>query len=201
MISFCWLKVWNIVRTTNMWWSLLQGIFPTPGLNPGLPYCRRILDQLSHRRSPQRVTEIKRRQTLLEKWHRWTCLTQGCYKPSVCKHSLQSTIKWRAMKRGLPAYMCVFSHSAVSHSAAPWTVAHQAPLSMGILQARILGLPYPAPGHLPSPEIKPRSPILQVDSLPPEPPGKPEKTGVGSLSLFQGIFLTTESNQCLLLCR
>jgi len=33
--------------------SLLQGIFPTQGLNPGLPHCRRILDQLSHKgRSP-----------------------------------------------------------------------------------------------------------------------------------------------------
>ena len=32
--------------------SLLQGIFPTQGLNLGLPYCRRILYQLSHRGSP-----------------------------------------------------------------------------------------------------------------------------------------------------
>ena len=32
--------------------SLLQGIFPTQGLNPGLPYCRRILYPLSHKRSP-----------------------------------------------------------------------------------------------------------------------------------------------------
>ena len=32
--------------------SLLQGIFPTQGLNPGLPYCRRILYQLTHKRSP-----------------------------------------------------------------------------------------------------------------------------------------------------
>ena len=32
--------------------SLLQGIFPTQGLNPGLPHCRRILYQLSHNRSP-----------------------------------------------------------------------------------------------------------------------------------------------------
>ena len=32
--------------------SLLQGIFPTQGLNPGLPHCRRILYQLSHKRSP-----------------------------------------------------------------------------------------------------------------------------------------------------
>ena len=32
--------------------SLLQGIFPTQGLNPGLPYCRWILCQLSHKGSP-----------------------------------------------------------------------------------------------------------------------------------------------------
>ena len=31
--------------------SLLQGIFPTQGSNPGLPYCRRILNQLSHQGS------------------------------------------------------------------------------------------------------------------------------------------------------
>ena len=33
--------------------SLLQGIFPTQGLNPGLPHCRRILFQLSHKGSPR----------------------------------------------------------------------------------------------------------------------------------------------------
>ena len=33
--------------------SFLQGIFPTQGLNPGLPHCRRILYQLSHKGSPQ----------------------------------------------------------------------------------------------------------------------------------------------------
>ena len=33
---------------------------------------------------------------------------------------------------------CVVSHSVVSDTATPWTIAHQAPLSMGILQARIL---------------------------------------------------------------
>ena len=35
--------------------SLLQGIFPTQGLNPGLPHCGRILYQLSHKRSPAHV--------------------------------------------------------------------------------------------------------------------------------------------------
>ena len=33
--------------------SLLQGIFPTQGLNPGLPHCRRILYQMSHKGSPR----------------------------------------------------------------------------------------------------------------------------------------------------
>ena len=44
----------------------------------------------------------------------------------------------------------------------------------GILQARILGwVAFPSPGDLPNPWIKPRSPILQADSLPSEPPAKP----------------------------
>ena len=33
--------------------SLLQRIFPTQGSNPGLPHCRRILYQLSHKGSPR----------------------------------------------------------------------------------------------------------------------------------------------------
>ena len=44
----------------------------------------------------------------------------------------------------------------------------------GIFQARILGwvAHFPSPGDLPNPGIEPRSPALQVDSLPAEPPGK-----------------------------
>ena len=73
---------------------------------------------------------------------------------------------------------------------------------MGILQARILEwLPCPLPGDLPNPGIKSRSPSLQADSLPSDSPGKPKNTGVDSLSLRQGIFLTQELNQGLLYCR
>ena len=46
------------------------------------------------------------------------------------------------------------------------------------------GLPCPPPGNLPNPGIKPSSPILHLDYLPSEPPGKPKHTGVGSLSLL-----------------
>ena len=52
-----------------------------------------------------------------------------------------------------------------------------------------------------NPGIEPRSPSLQADSLPAEPPGKPGNRGEGSLSLLQQIFLTQESNKGLLHCR
>ena len=57
------------------------------------------------------------------------------------------------------------------------------------------GYPFPSPEDLPDPEIEPRSPSFQADSLPAESQGKPKNTGVGSLSLLQGIFLTQEPNQ------
>ena len=57
-----------------------------------------------------------------------------------------------------------------------WTVAHQAPLSMGFSRQEYWsGLPFPSPGDLPDPGIKPGSPVspaLQADSLPSEAPGK-----------------------------
>ena len=56
----------------------------------------------------------------------------------------------------------------------PWTVAHQAPPFMGFSRQEYWsGLPFPFPGDLPNPEIEPGSPVLQADSLPSEPPGKP----------------------------
>ena len=59
------------------------------------------------------------------------------------------------------------------------------------------GQPFPSPEDLYNPGIQPRSPALQEDSLPSELPGKPESTGVGSLSLLQ-IFPTQGSNWGLL---
>ena len=63
------------------------------------------------------------------------------------------------------------------------------------------GQPFPSPGDLPNPGIELRSLALQADSLPAEPEGKPKNTGVGSLSLLQGIFPTQELNRGLLHCR
>ena len=57
-----------------------------------------------------------------------------------------------------------------------WTVALQAPLSMGFSRQEYWsGLACPPPGDLPDPGVKPTSPMspgLQADALPTEPPGK-----------------------------
>ena len=63
------------------------------------------------------------------------------------------------------------------------------------------GLPCPPPGDLLNLGIELRSSALWVDSLLSEPPGKPMSTGLCSLSLLQGIFLTQELNWGLLNCR
>ena len=65
-----------------------------------------------------------------------------------------------------------WSRSVVSDSLRPH--GHQAPLSMGFSrQGYWSGLPFPSPGDLPDPGIKPRSPALQADASTSEPPGKP----------------------------
>ena len=66
-----------------------------------------------------------------------------------------------------------FSH--VQLFATPWTVAFQAPPSMGFSRQEYWSrLPFPSPGHLPNTGIKPRYPALKTDALQSEPPGKPE---------------------------
>ena len=60
-------------------------------------------------------------------------------------------------------------------SATPVTVACQAPLSKGFSRQEYWSrLPYPSPREVPAPGIQPKSPASQADSLPSEPPGKPQ---------------------------
>ena len=73
--------------------------------------------------------------------------------------------------------MKVKSLSRVRLSETSWTVAYQASPSMGFsMQEYWSGLPFPSPGDLPNPGIKPRSPALEADVLTTEP--EPE---VGSI--------------------
>ena len=81
----------------------------------------------------------------------------------------------------MPPELMVLSESEVnslSHVrlfAALWTVAHQAPPSMGFSRHKYWSrLPFPSPGDFPDPGIEPRSPALQADTLTSEPPGKPQ---------------------------
>ena len=68
--------------------------------------------------------------------------------------------------------MLLFSCSVVSDSLpTPWTVAHQAPLSMGFLRQEYWsGLPFPSSGDLPNPGIEPISPALAGTFFTTEPP-------------------------------
>ena len=68
----------------------------------------------------------------------------------------------------------VKSLNRVQLFATPWTVAYQAPLSMGFSRQEYWsGLPFPSPGDLPDPGIQPGSPTLEADTLTSEPPRKP----------------------------
>ena len=118
---------------------LLQGIFPTQGLNPGLPHCRQTLYPLSHQGSP--MDGIKELLILTE------------------------LLQVRVLSR--------LSHFRLF--ATPWTVAHQAPLSIGFPRQEYWSGLFASPGDLPDPRIKPISlvsPALQAGSLSLAPPRK-----------------------------
>ena len=84
------------------------------------------------------------------------------------------------MKVCVCVYLCLLKVKVKSLSrvwlfATPWTVAHQAPPSMGFSRQEYWsGVPFPSPGDLPDPGIKPGSPSLQADAFPAEPPGSVE---------------------------
>ena len=76
-----------------------------------------------------------------------------------------------------------------------WTVAHQAPLSVGFFRQEYWsGSPFPSPGHLLDPGIEPRSPALQADSLPTELQGKPYMGHTYTQKLFV-VYLEFKCNQ------
>ena len=86
------------------------------------------------------------------------------------EHSLSTSTEF-----GFSSFLTVHAlQSRFRPFATPWTVAYQAPPSMGFSRQECWsGLPFPSPGDLPNPGIEPGSPALQADALPSEPPGKP----------------------------
>ena len=60
----------------------------------------------------------------------------------------------------------------------PWTVAHQAPLSMGFCRQEYWSqLPFSSPGDIPKPGIESMSPMLAGRFFTTVPPGKPKNLG------------------------
>ena len=80
------------------------------------------------------------------------------------------------MFRNYPIEVKVKWLNCVQLFVTPWTVAYQAPPSMGFSRQECRsGLPFSSPGDLPNPGIEPGSPALHADALPSEPPGKPPR--------------------------
>ena len=139
--------------------SLLQGIFPTQGWNPGLLHCRQIVYQLSHKRSPQARKQERSlwaevpgemelggdrergRKPVSSQWEK----NQGCEK--------------LGQRCAVKNVLCLFVHARslirVWLFETPTTVAHLAPLSMGFpRQGYWSGLSFSTPGDIPDPGIK-----------------------------------------------
>ena len=78
--------------------------------------------------------------------------------------------------------------SRVRLFATPWTVAYQAPPSIGFPRQKYWsGLPFLSPGDLPDPGIEPGSPAFQADTLTSEPPGKPSVTETIAIRIGSGV--------------
>ena len=94
----------------------------------------------------------------------WACLR---------RHQVAHTWLWFAgITCSLSSYLRASVLSGVRFFATPWTVARQTPLPMEFSRQEYWSrLPFLSPRNLPDPGIKPNSPALQTDSLPPEPPG------------------------------
>ena len=86
----------------------------------------------------------------------------------------------------------VLSYSVMPNSLGPHGVNPQDFSVHGDSPSKNTGMGFHAlfQGIFPTPGTEPRSPTMQVDSLPSELPEKLKNTGVGSLSLLQGILLT-----------
>ena len=112
----------------------------------------------------------------------WLLLCREALQSPLCDSLLPGSSHWSLLELRnfnwtqwyCTVACCVCSSFSRVQLCHPWTVAHLAPLSMEFSRQKYWrGLPFPSPGDLPNPGIKPLSPVLQADSLPAELPGKP----------------------------
>ena len=139
--------------------SLLQGIFPTQGLNPGLPHCGGILYHLSHKGRPH-VPLGKNKTFGISKMDReaWRAAIYGVAKSQTRLRGQHTNtvlhlievylVKWRASK-----------------ILASMKVNFVQKICVGFSRQECCSvLPFPSPGDLPYPGIEPRFPALQADA-------------------------------------
>ena len=127
----------------------------------------------------------------------WEMSSKRSFRYFLGKQPLKQ-VHFKAATKSVTLWVCdVKLLSCVRLFVTPWSVAHQAPLSMEFPRQEYWnGLPFPSPGDLPDPGIEPGSPALQTDSLPSGPPGKlPPYSCLGSklpftLSFSAGVWET-----------
>ena len=119
----------------------------------------------------------------------------------LAKHQLRASRSPWLLERNICAVLGLVAQSCLTFCD-PMDCTRQAPLSMGILQARILvWVAMLSPRGSSQPRDRTQVSCIEADSLPSEPPGNPKNTEVGSQSVLQGNFSTQGSNWGLLHCR
>ena len=126
------------------------GALPTKKSNPGLPHCKWILSQLSHKGSPYMYLCV------------YICIFVCAYQCVYvhCCHCLVTKLRLT---------LC----NPMDCSPPASSVHGDSPGKNTVVACHAL----PPPGDLPNSAIEPRSPALQMDSLPSELPGKPISNG------------------------
>ena len=152
---------WDLVHTRLFFCALQVSVSPV--LCKFYKFCNQIplASKVKFSGSFQSLCQIPRLRNLLRvlEKHRSASVSAGSLGPDVHKALFEAN-------HG--AFVCVWLFTI------PWTVAHQVPLSVEFSRQEYWSrLPFPSPGDLPDPGIKPRSPALQADSLPSEPLEKP----------------------------
>ena len=146
--------------------SVLQGILPTQESNLGLLHCRQVFftSLLLEPEGKMKAQENGMLSSSLPRQSRshlkcWLACSTG----DGCAGASHHPVSWGSAReisrKGVRRR--VKSLSPVRLFVTPWTVAYQAPLSMGFSRQEYWsGLPFPSPGNLPDPEIEPGSPAL-----------------------------------------
>ena len=141
--------------------SLFQEIFPTQGSNPGLPHCRQILYQVSHKGSPRILEWVAYPFFSGSSWPRSqpgvSCIAGGFFPNWAIRVAPDIQFSWIMIKE-YEFYLFIFIIAVVPGAAKslqscptlcdPIDGSHQAPLSLGFSrQEHCSGLPFPSPMH------------------------------------------------------